>query len=235
MIRNIANRIIRSLGKSNYTIDSDLSERDIFNIFLSRLWKMIRGIVLKMRVKRSGGVIFLGKNCRISCCHKISLGKTITIGDNVQINALSKKGITIGDNVSILDNTIIECTGVIRELGESLEIGNNVGISQNCFIQVRGKVKIGSDVMLGPGVSIFSENHKYGSTDISMINQGTERLGVIIEDDVWIGARSVILNGVTLKKGCIIAAGSVVNKTYPEYSIIGGVPAKLLKSRISNL
>jgi acetyltransferase-like isoleucine patch superfamily enzyme len=74
------------------------------------------------------------------------------LGDGVELNALSKCGVSIGDNVSILKNTIIECTGVIRNLGEGLTIGNNVGIAQNCFIQVRGKVSIGNDVIFGPGV-----------------------------------------------------------------------------------
>lgn len=65
----------------------------------------------------------------------------------------------IGNNFSLGQNSIIECTGVIRELGESLVIGDNVGISANAFISVRGKVKIGDSTIFGPGVSLFSENH----------------------------------------------------------------------------
>ncbi len=154
------------------------------------------------------------------------------ISDHVEINALSKKGIVMGDNVSIHRQTIIECTGVIRELGEGLTIGNNVGIAQNCFIQVRGFVSIGSNVMFGPNVSIFSENHGFERTDVPMIKQTTVRKGVVIEDDVWLGTQSVILDGVTIGKGSIVAAGAIVNVNVPPYSIVAGVPAKIIKSRI---
>lgn len=156
----------------------------------------------------------------------------ILISDNVEINALSKQGIVLGNNVSIHRNTIIECTGVIRELGEGLVVGSNVGIAQNCFIQVRGFVSIGSNVMFGPNVSIFSENHGFENTDVPMIKQPTTRKGVVIEDDVWLGTQSVILDGVTIGKGSIVAAGAVVNMSVPPYSIVAGVPAKIIKSRI---
>jgi acetyltransferase-like isoleucine patch superfamily enzyme len=192
---------------------------------------MIRGLFLKVRLKSSKGIIFKGKKCNIKYCKKIRVGKSLTLGDYVEINALSINGIIIGDNVTILKNTIIECTGVIRELGEGLIIGNNVGISQGCFIQVRGKIEIGSHVILVPGVSIFSENHKFDNPEKYIINQGTTRKGVSIQDGVWIGAGSIILDGVTIGKHAIVAAGSVVNKDIPPYSIVGGTPAKIIKDR----
>ena len=110
-------------------------------------------------------------------------------------------------------------------------IGNNVGISQNCFIQVRGNVNIGNNVIMGPNVSIFSENHNFTNPDLPVNIQGESRKGVIIEDGVWIGTRSVILDGVKIGENSIIAAGSVVVKDVPPFSIVGGVPAKVLKSR----
>jgi acetyltransferase-like isoleucine patch superfamily enzyme len=87
-------------------------------------------------------------------------------------------------------------------------------------------------VMFGPNVYIFSENHGHERTDIPMIEQPTARKGVKIEDDVWIGTRATILDGITIGKGSIIAAGSIVNKDVPPYSIVAGVPAKVIKSRI---
>lgn len=106
-------------------------------------------------------MIFIGKNCKIKNNLKIILGKTTFVGDYVQINALSKEGVKIGNNVSFLSGTIIECTGVIRDIGEGLIIGNDIGIDQNCFIQVRGKVIIGSNVIFGPNVAIFSRNYDF--------------------------------------------------------------------------
>jgi len=229
---SIINKIIRALGKKNYSIDSSLTKREIIIIVKDKLICLLRGILLKVWLKKSKGLLFIGKNCKIRHCHKIRFGKTITIGDYVEINALSKSGITFGDNVTIHRNSIIECTGVIRELGEGLVVGNNVGMAQNAFIQIRGKVEIGSNVMFGPSVSIFSESHGNDRTDIPMIEQATKRIGVKIEDDVWIGTKATVLDGVTIGKGSIIAAGSVVNKDVPPYSIVAGVPAKVIKSRI---
>lgn len=224
--------VIQKLGRKDYKVDENISNRELFFESLEKAIQLIRGLYIKIYIKKSSGFIFIGKNCTIKHSHKISLGKTTIIGKNVLINALSKNGIKIGNNFSIHNNSIIECTGVLNEIGESLEIGDNVGISQNCFIQVRGKVKIGSNVMFGPYSAIFSENHNFSSVSEVMTLQGTSRKGVVIEDDVWISTKSVILDGVKIGKGSIIAAGSVVTKNIPPYSIAAGIPAKVIKNRI---
>ena len=126
---------------------------------------------------------------------------------------------------------IIECTGVLRDLGESLTIGNNVGINHYCFIGVRGNIKIGDNVIFGPRVSVFSENHNFDRLDIPIKDQGETRKDTLIGNDVWIGASSVILSGVKIGDGAIIAAGSVVNKDVPSNAIVAGVPAKMIKRR----
>tara|TARA_B110000114_G_scaffold2002_1_gene1912 strand:+ start:14664 stop:15362 length:699 start_codon:yes stop_codon:yes gene_type:complete len=231
MIRKLFSEITKKLGRENYHPDKSISTVDILLISVSKSIQLFRGCWLKLFVKKSTGLIFLGTKVRIKFKRKISLGRTIQIGDYVEINALSKHGIVIGDNVSILRNTIIECTGVIRNLGEGLVIGNNVGIAQNCFIQVRGKVIIGNNVIFGPNVSIFSENHNYNDPDLPISVQGETRKGVRIEDGVWLGTRVVILDGVTVGENSIVAAGSVVNKDIAPYSIVGGVPAQFIKYR----
>jgi len=182
----ILDNLINFLGRENYKIDSQISKREIVIILIEKFHQLLRGYILKFQVNESYGPVFLGKGCKIRNKHKIILGRTIFIGDNVEINALSKNGITIGNNVSILKNTIIECTGVIRHLGEQLIIGNNVGIAQNCLIQVRGKVLIGNNVIFGPNVSIFSENHVFDNPDLPVSVQGESRKGVVIEDGDWI-------------------------------------------------
>ena len=233
MIRNLTTGIIRKLGRNNYTLDKSISANDLFIIISGRVCDLLRGLGIKYFLGSSKGLIFMGRRCKIRHKKNIHLGATTIIGDNVEINALSKYGITIGNNFTIRRNSIIECTGVIRYLGEGLDIGNNVGISQNCYIQVRGFVRIGNNVIFGPNVSIFSENHNFSSIDQFINEQGETRKGVNIEDGVWIGSGSIILDGVTIGRNSIIAAGSVVNKNVPPNSIFGGVPAKLIKTRIS--
>ena len=229
-MKKIINNIIEKLGRSDYSLDDNIKNIDLLIIVFIKGMQVFRGVYYKLFFKKVNGLLFVGKNVEINFCSKISCGRSVTIDNNVKINALSKKGIYFGNNVSILNNTIIDCIGVFNNIGEGLTIGDNVGIAQNCFIQVRAHVRIGNDVIFGPNVSIFSENHLYENTNIPIRKQGVSRKGVVIEDGVWIGTRAVILDGVTIGKNSVIAAGSVVNKSVPPYTVYGGVPAKLIKN-----
>lgn len=113
--------------------------------------------------------------------------------------------------------------------GQGVFIGDNSGIGVNCKIQ--RNVKIGNDVMIGEDVMIITNTHKFDDCNTPMRMQGSKNLPVIIENDVWIGSRVIILPGVKIGKGSVIAAGAVVTKDVPEYSIVGGVPARLIRSR----
>lgn len=115
--------------------------------------------------------------------------------------------------------------------GVGIRIGKNSNLGINC--KVRGPLEIGEDVMMGPNVIISTSNHKHEDVTIHMIFQGhTPPSKVKIEDDCWIGFNVIILPGVTIGKGSIVVAGAVVTKSVPPYSIVGGVPAKVIKSRL---
>ncbi len=147
------------------------------------------------------------------------------------LNALSYDGVEIGNNFTLGKYAVIECTGVLRNVGNSLKIGNNVGINHYCFIGVRGNITIGDNVIFGPRVNIFSENHNFDRLDISIKNQGVTKEDTIIGNDVWIGASVSIMPGVKVGNGCVIAAGSVVTKDSADFSVVAGVPAKIIKNR----
>lgn len=120
--------------------------------------------------------------------------------------------------------------GAFFGTGSQIEIGDNSGIGINC--EVCGPVIIGNDVMMGPHVIVMTQNHKFDTKDIPMRLQGYFPFQkVVIRDDVWIGTRAIILPGVTIGKGAVIGAGAVVTKDVPDYAIVGGVPAKILKYR----
>jgi maltose O-acetyltransferase len=115
--------------------------------------------------------------------------------------------------------------------GKDIVIGDNSGIGMYC--KVPNNIIIGEDVMMGPNVIIFGSNHIFDSTEIPMRKQGMKKyLPFVIEDDVWIGSNVIVMPGLKIKKGTIIGAGAVVTKIFPEFSIIGGNPAKLIKSRL---
>lgn len=111
-----------------------------------------------------------------------------------------------------------------------LNIGNHSGIGKNCFIS--GRTYIGNDVMMGPDCIMYSYSHEHGRIDIPMCQQGFEKETPIhIGNDVWIGARVIILPGVTIGDHVIIGAGAIVTKDVPDYAIVGGNPAKIIRMR----
>lgn len=111
-----------------------------------------------------------------------------------------------------------------------LVIGDNSGVGINS--EMNGPVTIGKNVMMGPEVIVYTSAHAHARTDISMMEQGFEEpRPVTIGNDVWIGRRAMIMPGVTIGDGCIIAAGAVVTRSTPPYTIVAGVPAKVVKYR----
>jgi len=114
--------------------------------------------------------------------------------------------------------------------GAQIEIGNNSGIGINC--QVCGPVKIGDNVMMGPDVIVLTSRHKFDRLDVPIIKQGYHPPEpVVIGDGAWIGTRVIILPGVKIGKEAIIGAGAIVTKDVPEYAIVGGNPAKVVRHR----
>jgi acetyltransferase-like isoleucine patch superfamily enzyme len=121
---------------------------------------------------------------------------------------------------------------------------NAVSIGQRCQMNVGtiiaannckgGGVIIGDDVLIGPGVLLHSGNHIYRDSNININKQGHIFQEILIDDDVWIGAKSIVLSGVTIGKGCVIAAGSVVTKDTEPYGLYAGIPARRIKERNDN-
>ncbi len=117
--------------------------------------------------------------------------------------------------------------------GFGLKIGDNSGLGMNCLVP--SNIEIGVNVMMGPECYILSINHSFDRVDIPMIEQDSSvEKQTIIEDDVWIGRHVIFTPGRTVRQGSIIAAGCVLCKDFPPYSIIGGNPSQLIRSRITN-
>jgi acetyltransferase-like isoleucine patch superfamily enzyme len=174
---------------------------------------------------------FIGKNVTLRNRRLLRLGKGVTLGSGVIIDALSRNGVALGSNVSIGDYSIIEATGVISRIGEGCQIGSRSGLGAFSYIGAAGGVSIGCDVIMGQRVSFHSENHRFERIDVSIRSQGITRIGIVIEDDCWIGANVVFLDGARVGRGCVIGAGSVVRGNIPDYSVVVGVPARVIRKR----
>ena len=115
--------------------------------------------------------------------------------------------------------------------GQELEIGDYSGIGINCLVPAN--IKIGNDVMMGPEVMMFGVNHNFDNLDKPMRLQGGKLANpIVIDDDVWIGARVIILPGVNIGKGAVIGAGAVVTKDVPPFTICAGNPARVIRRRL---
>lgn len=232
-MRKFLNKLISNVKGEKYELDKNISTGYLLGIVFSKLIDFSRGFITKIHFSRhnKGKNVFIGKKSKIKCKKLIKCGNGVTIGEFCYIDALSNNGISIGNNVSIGRNSTVECTGVLRELGEGLIIKDGVGIASNAFISVRGEVLIGKNTIIGPFFKLFSENHNFNKLDVAIRLQGATREGVVIGEDCWIGANVTILDGVTIGNGCVIAAGSVVTKNVNDFDIVGGIPAKIIKNR----
>lgn len=159
-----------------------------------------------------------------------------TLGSDVFISPLasitpSKRAskLTIGAHSEIYDFVAIRFVGGNGDV----TMGEYCYLNPGVVIYSGNGVTFGNYVLLAPGVKIMPTNHAFESRDIEIRHQGfmPSRGGVVCEDDVWIGANSVLVDGAHIGKGAIVAAGSTVTGRVPPYEIWGGVPAKKIKDR----
>jgi acetyltransferase-like isoleucine patch superfamily enzyme len=180
-------------------------------------------------LKKTGKGVIFGKNMTIRHPGKIEIGDHVVFDDNTVIDAKGKgnSGILIGNNVLIGRNTIVSCKGGDIEIGDYSNIGpNNTLISET-------SLSIGKYVFTaGQCYLIAGGNHSYNKKDMPIWDQpSVSKGGIRIEDDIWIGASTTILDGVTIEKGSVIGASSLVLKPIPPYSIAAGSPARVIKTR----
>lgn len=158
--------------------------------------------VIASKLPRSNASINIGQKKLRYICAKHLVGK---IGKNVNVERGAK-------------------------LHRLIEIGDNSGLGINC--DINGRVIIGKNVLMAPEVVIYTENHSYMDKNRLIIEQGySQSRPVTIGDDVWICRRVMIMPGVTIGTGAVIAAGAVVVKDVPAYAVVGGNPAKIIKYR----
>jgi acetyltransferase-like isoleucine patch superfamily enzyme len=224
-------KIVAFLKKDpNYKIKVDYSVRQLLYILMYRGVQVVRGMLVKLSIS-AHGLVFCGRGVVIQHGYQIKAGPNLILEELVHINALSEQGISLGRNVTVAKGTIIVCTGVIANRGIGLTIGNNSAIGAQSFLGCQGGVRLGNNVIMGPGVRIFSENHNFDDVTIPIRLQGETRKGVVIHDDCWVGSGVTILDGVCIGEGSMVAAGSVVTKDIPPFSVVAGIPARILKNR----
>lgn len=173
------------------------------------------------------GTVF-GRNMTIRHPHKIHIGGNCILDDLVVLDAKgeSNTGITIGNNVIIARNTVVSCKG------GNIEIGDGSNISLNCMIHSEKSVKIGKNNLWAAYCYVIGGgNHSFERTDIPIVQQPSHVDGIVMEEDIWLGADVRILDGCTIGRGVVIGAGALVNHDIPEYHLAAGMPARAIRDR----
>jgi acetyltransferase-like isoleucine patch superfamily enzyme len=192
---------------------------------------MMRGIWAGLWWKESHRPAFIGRGVSIRDGHLFSAGKGTLIEDYVTIESLSSEGVRLGNGVTIARYTLIKSTGVLGNLGVGVSIGDGSNLGEYNYVGAAGGVTIGKHVAIGQRVSFHAENHLFSDIGVPIKEQGVTRKGITVEDDCWIGSGAIILDGVTIGHGSVIAAGAVVNRDVAPFTVVGGVPAKLIGVR----
>lgn len=233
MLLKLIEKTVATLKKDpSYRIKLDYSTRQLIAIIHYRAQQAMRGLVRRWQFGAAEGLLFCGHSVRVEFGFMIRAGSGLILEDDVKINALSTQGIRFGNNVTLGRGAILVCTGVVANKGEGIRIGSNSAIGALSFLGGQGGITIGDNVIMGPSVRIFSENHNFEDPSVPIRKQGESRKGVVIEDDCWIGAGATILDGTVIGTGSVVAAASVVTRSVPPFSVVAGVPAKVIKSRI---
>lgn len=228
-MKNLIEKMIR-LRNPYFEFDAALPFAPIMQFIWIQIGCLRRGLRVIIYLRKPKGLM-LGRGVSFFYLSKIKWGKFLRLGDFVFISALSKNGIQFGNNVTIGAFSRIIVSTTLNNLGDTIIIGDSVGIGEYASLGGAGGLAIGSECIIGPYLSCHPENHNYADLNVSIRHQGVNRKGIKIGRNCWIGSKVSILDGVELGEGCVIAAGAVVTKSFPENSIIGGVPAKLIKTR----
>ena len=225
MVKNIIQFLIKVLKGREFKFDEDVTIYYIFNISLERLVCIVRGLLL------TGRFLFVGQGSKILGTKKLKVNRGVEIGRYCSIDCMSRSGLSIGRGSKIGDYSIIKVSGTLAELGSTIQIGDDVGIGDFCHIGGSGGVIIGSNTICGAYVSVHPENHLFSDPNKLIREQGVERSPVTIGENCWIGAKSTFLAGSGVGNNCIVAAGSVLTKRFPDDVIVAGIPAKVLRTR----
>lgn len=189
----------------------------------------LRGLAYKLIIKSKGLPIF-EHGVRILHAKNLQLGRNVYIDHGVYLHALPG-GITIGDRTFIMHNSILHVFN-FRDLPRAkIDIGHDCFLGESTIIRGQGGVTIGNDVYTGPLVQILAVNHVYTDPDTPIRLQGITAKGIVIEDDVWLAAGVIVIDGARIGHGSVIGAGAVVVDDIPPYSIAIGSPARIVKDR----
>jgi acetyltransferase-like isoleucine patch superfamily enzyme len=188
----------------------------------------VRGLFYRL-ILRMDGLAAIESRVRLRFADHIKLGHGVYLDEGVYLHACPK-GIEIGPRSIVMHGAVLHVYNFRGMPQSGIKIGSDSLIGEYSVIRGQGGVQIGDRVYTSPFTQIIAVNHVFDDPNRPFVDQGITAEGIVIEDDVWLGAGAVITDGVRVGKGAVVAAGAVVTKDVPPHAVVGGVPAKLIKT-----
>ena len=192
---------------------------------------VLRRLLYPGLFRRVGKGTVFGENVTLRSAWRIALGRRVVVEPNVSLDGRSEEDVSI----EIGDDTILSRNAIVACKGGSIRLGRRVGVGPNCTFHVYtgNRIVVGDNVLIAPYCYFAgAAGYKTERTDIPIVDQPVDlRGGIVVEDNVWIGAGATIMDGVVVGRDSIVTAGSVAITNVPPYSVVKGSPAKVVHDR----
>jgi acetyltransferase-like isoleucine patch superfamily enzyme len=165
---------------------------------------------------------------RLRFADQIKLGHGAYLDQGVYLHACPQ-GIEIGPGTIVMHGAVLHVYNFRGIPHSGIRVGRNSLVGEYSVIRGQGGVSIGDRVYTSPFTQIIAVNHVFDDPSLPFTEQGITARGIVIEDDVWLGADAVVTDGVKVGKGAVVAAGAVVTKNVPPHTVVAGIPAKPVK------
>ena len=188
----------------------------------------LRGLLYRLMLRMDGWAAF-ERNVRLRFASQIRVGAGSYIDEGVYIHACPG-GVEIGAGSLVMHGAVLHVYN-FRDLPHAgIRIGRNCLIGEYTVIRGQGGVTLGDRVYTSPLAQIIAVNHVFDDPTRPFIDQGITAEGIVVEDDVWLGSGAVVTDGVRIGCGAVVAAGAVVTADVPPHTVVGGVPARVLRT-----
>ena len=187
----------------------------------------VRAVLYRL-ILRMDGVAAIENGVRLRFASHIRLGHKVYLDQGVYIHACPD-GVTIGDETFVMHGSVLHVYNFRGLPHAGIRIGRNSLIGEYTVIRGQGGVTIGDRVYTSPHCQLIAVNHVFDDPSRPFVAQGITAQGIVVENDVWIGSGAIILDGVRVGQGAVVAAGAVVVEDVPPHTVVGGVPAKVIK------
>lgn len=223
-------RLTLYLGRQASSLPRYVLEQIVLSLFgwiPSVIGIALRSVFYRLILKMDG-LVAIEANVRIRYADHIRLARGAYIDESVYLHAMPD-GIEIGENTYVMHHAELHVFNFRNLPHAHIKVGKNCLISEFNVLRGQGGITIGDNVYTSPFVQMVAVNHVYQDRGQPIISQGITAQGITIEDNVWIGSAAIILDGVRIGKGAVVAAGAVVTKEVPPFTIVAGIPAQVVK------